>query len=130
MRKLLVGVATAIAVVGLGSGTAMAVPAGLEQDKKAEAWTCEGEDVTIFVAGRSGWIGDTHYLASSFTFEGTFTPSDGSEPQTVTQSKNWGPADIGRDAITCTMHIEETEEETEEDGTFVGDATIIAFPVR
>ena len=82
--------------------------------------------MTIFTAGRNGWIGDTHYLAVQFTLEGTFTPTGGT-PEPVEETQTWGN---GRgldnpDAITCTA----TFEESDDDGTFVADAEVIAVPV-
>ncbi len=108
MRKLL-GV-TAVAVMVAAStlvvgGAAQAAPI---KDAKAEAWVCEGEDVTIYTAGRNGWIDGVLYKAASFTVVGTFTPTGG-EPEPFTETQTWGGGRSGPGEITCTQHFEETE---------------------
>ena len=126
MRKALAGFAVAavaaVATMGM-SGTAWAVP-----DHSVEEWVCDGEDTTIFTAGRNGWVdGEVQYHAVHLSFTGTFTPADGGEPQTETEDKTWanGRGMDDPDAVTCTTHFEETTPE----GTFVGDGMVVAVPV-
>ena len=125
MRKALVAGAVMVASTMATMSAAAAAPPGLEK-KGGETWMCGGVETTIVTAsGRSGWIGDTLYKATSLEFTGTFTPADGSEPQTETESKTW-PARSTEGEITCTLDIEETSPE----GTFVGQGEVIAVPVR
>ena len=122
MRKVLVGVAAAIAVVGMSGGTALATP---EKPSKAEEWDCGGEETTIFTAGRNGWVDGVQYHAVSFSIEGTFTPTGG-EPEPFSESKTWAGGKSGPGEITCTQHFQETDAE----GTVVADGEVTAFPVR
>ena len=125
MRKALIaGVVMVTSTVGLASAVA-AAPAGLEK-KGGETWMCAGVETTIVTAsGRTGWIGDTLYKATSLEFTGTFTPAGGGEPQTEIESKTW-PSRSTEGEITCTLDIEESSPE----GTFVGHGEVIAVPVR
>jgi hypothetical protein len=116
-RTLVAGAVGAIATVGSIS-VADAAPPGLEK-KEGEEWVCNGEDVVIFTAGRNGWIGDTHYQAIEFSFEGTFTPAVG-DPVEESFEQSW-PAK-GGETISCTQDITETNEE----GTFVGHGEVTA----
>jgi hypothetical protein len=121
MRKTLVaGAVSAIATVGSIS-VADAAPPGLEK-KEGEEWVCNGEDVVIFTAGRNGWIGDTHYHAIEFSFEGTFTPAGG-DPVEESFERTWPSK--GGETISCTQDITETNEE----GTFVGHGEVTAESV-
>jgi hypothetical protein len=92
----------------------------------AEVFICDGEETTIFTAGRNGWVeGVVKYHAVSFSLEGTFTPTGG-EPQPVSETKVWGGGmDLGDpDAITCTADISEQSDE----GLFEGRIEVIAVP--
>ena len=124
MRKVLVGVAAAIAVVGMSGGTAIAAPP--EKPSKAEEWVCGGEDTTIFTAGRNGWVDGVHYHAVSFSIEGTFTPTGG-EPEPFSESKTWGWREVRtrRDHLHTALRGVRTST-----GFVVFDAQVTAFPVR
>ena len=123
MRKTLAaGAVAAIATVVGGISVADAAPPGLEK-KEGEAWVCNGEDVVIFTAGRNGWVGDTHYHAIEFSFEGTFTPAGGGLAEEFSFEKSW-PAK-GGETVTCTQDITETDES----GTFVGHGEVTAETV-
>ena len=123
MRKALAGIAVA-AIASLGmSGTAQALPTN-----SPEEWICGGENTVIYTAGRNGWIdGSVQYHAVQISFTSTFTPNGG-EPQTETEQKTWagGQGLDDPDAVTCTVHFEETTPE----GTFASDGMVIAVPVR
>ena len=119
MRKTLVaGAVGAIAAVGSIS-VADAAPPGLEK-KQGEEWVCNGEDVVIFTAGRNGWIGDAHYQAIEFSFEGTFTPAGGGPVEEFSFEKSW--PSTGGETISCTQDFTETNDE----GTFVGHGEVTA----
>lgn len=123
-KALVAGAVAAIATVGIVS-VAGAAPPG-QQKKEGEVWICDGVETTIFTSsGRVGWVGDTQYKAVSILFEGTFTPADGSEPQTESFAKTW-PAKSTDGAISCTQDFEESDET----GTFVGHGEVTAVPVR
>jgi hypothetical protein len=91
----------------------------------AEVFICDGEETTIFTAGRNGWVDDVKYQAVSFSIEGTFTPTGG-EPQPFTDTKVWaGGKDLGDpDALTCTADISEQSDE----GLFEAHLEVIAVP--
>jgi hypothetical protein len=119
MRKALVAGAV-VASATLGSiAVADAAPPGLEK-KEGEDWVCNGDDAVIFTAGRNGWIGDTHYQAIEFSFEGTFTPAGGGPVEEFSFERSW-PA-TGGETISCTRDITETNEE----GTFVSHDEVTA----
>ena len=122
LRRVLVGAVVAtVATVGLGS-----VAGAIPEHKTGGLWDCGSGETLIVEAGRNGWIDGVHYHAVTIRFEGTFTPVEG-EPQSEVFEKTYGN---GRgldspDAITCTQHVEESDEE----GTFVGDGFVVAVPV-
>jgi hypothetical protein len=92
----------------------------------AEVFICDGEETTIFTAGRNGWVeGVVKYHAVSFSIEGTFTPTGG-EPQPISETKVWGGGkDLDDpDAITCTADVSEQSEE----GVFEAQLEVIAVP--
>ncbi|MEU4602484.1 hypothetical protein AB0F43_05850 [Kribbella sp. NPDC023972] len=98
-------------------GTAAAAPpgAGLETVQA----TCGGQEVTATVtAGATFWVGEQHYLLTSFT--GTFTPVEG-EPETFT--KTYGQRQGLADEITCTG-----TEEVPGEGTFTFVVTAVPVP--
>jgi hypothetical protein len=99
-------------------GPAAAAPpgAGLE----TVTATCAGQEVTATVtAGASFWIGEQHYLLSSFT--GTFTPVEG-DPETFT--KTYGQRQgLAAGEITCTG-----SEEVPGEGTFTFVVTAVPVP--
>jgi hypothetical protein len=123
MRKALaVGAVAAIATLGTVS-TAGAAPPGQEK-KEGEVWICDGVETTILTSsGRTGWVGDTQYQATSIHFEGTFTPVVG-DPETFTFDKTWPSK--GGDEISCTQDVTETDET----GTFVGHGEVTAVAVH
>lgn len=123
MRKTLVaGVVSTIAAV---LGTAM--PAVAEPSGQAGVFVCGGLEVTIFTAGRNGWIDDTKYHAVTSSIEGTSTPPGGT-PEPFSESKTWagGKDASSPDLITCTVDFSEIDET----GTlFEGHVEIAAVPV-
>lgn len=122
-KALVAGAVAAIATVGMVS-VARAAPPGQEK-KEGEVWICDGVETTILTSsGRTGWVGDTQYMATSFHFDGTFTPADGSPAETFSFDKIWPSK--GGDEISCTQHVEETDET----GTFIGDGEVTAVAVR
>jgi hypothetical protein len=119
MRKVLIAAGVCVATMGLVS-TAYAAPT-----HTAEVFVCDGEETTIFTAGRNGWVDGVKYQAVSFSIEGTFTPTDG-DPQPVSETKVWaGGKDLGDpDAITCTADVFEEGDE----GVFEAVIEVIAVP--
>ena len=114
--------------MGLGTpALADEPPPGLFNHFTPEVFTCDGDQTMIIAAnGRSGYIDGEHYLATSFVFTGTFDPSDPEEEtQTFTDVKVWPSR--GGDEITC---VAPTFTETTDEGTFTGDFTVTAVPVR
>ena len=83
MHKALVAGTIVVGALGVGSAVG-AVPPGLEKKGAEEGdWECDGIPTQIFGGnGRSAWVGDQKVLALSIHFEGTFTPADGSPPET------------------------------------------------
>jgi hypothetical protein len=70
--------------------------------------TCDGQQVTVEASGGTAfWIGEHKYAISSITF--TFTPADGSAPQTFTKVNGKRSGKDG--TVTC------TGTETDETGT-------------
>jgi hypothetical protein len=119
-RRLLVA-ATGVFVATLGVvPTAEAAPT-----HTAEVFVCDGEETTIFTAGRNGWVDGVQYHAVLFSFEGTFTPTGG-EPEPFSETKVWGGGkDLGDpDAITCTADVSEQSDE----GLFEAQFEVIAVP--
>jgi hypothetical protein len=116
-RWTVAGAVAAIATVGVAS-TAGAIP-----KREPEVWNCPGGTTMIITAGRNGWIGDTQYHAVEFSATGTFTPTGGT-PQPVEEFKQW--AGGGPGTVTCTMHVDATDDE----GHFVADFTVVAVPVK
>lgn len=95
-----------------------------QETKPPEVFICDGQTTMVFGGnGRSGWVGDTLYVATEIHFSGTFTPVGGA-PQTESFDKVFGNGP-GGGAISCAAHIEETSPE----GTFVGDVQVFAVPV-
>jgi hypothetical protein len=119
MRKVLVAAGVFLATLGVVS-TAQAAPT-----HTAEVFVCDGEETTIFTAGRNGWVDGVKYQAVSFSIEGTFTPSGG-EPQPFSETKVWGGGkDLGDpSAITCTADVSEESDE----GVFEAHIEVIAVP--
>lgn len=123
-RALVAGAVAALAMVGMGSAAGAAPPG--QEKKVGEVWICDGVETTILTSsGRIGWVGDTQYKATSAHFEGTFTPADGSEPETFTFDKTW-PSKTTEGEISCTQDVEETDAT----GTFVGHGEVTAVPVH
>ena len=119
MRKMAVVAGVCVATMGVVS-TAEAAPT-----HTAEVFVCDGEETTIFTAGRNGWVDGVKYQAVSFSIEGTFTPTGG-DPQPVSDTKVWGGGkDLSNpDAITCTANVSEQNEE----GLFEAVIEVIAVP--
>jgi hypothetical protein len=113
-RWALAGALAAVVTVGAGT-TAGAIP-----DKEPEQWVCGTTATPIVTAGRNGWINGVKYKALELTINGTFTPTGGTA-QPFTEFKQWAGGGAG---ITCTMHVDETDDE----GHFVADFTVIAVP--
>jgi hypothetical protein len=119
MKKLWFGLLALVATAVL-SGTATAAPPG--QGLETLAVTCNGQAVNVTVsAGSSFWIGDQHYVVTSFIT--TFTPEDG-DPQTFTETSGKKKGLAGSE-ITCTATFEEPGE-----GTFAIVVTAVAVPPR
>jgi len=119
MRKMLV----AVAIVGTGLASASAVRAAPKGEP--EVWQCPGGTTLITTAGRNGWIEGQKYRAVEFSIVGSFTPTGGtSDP--VNEHKVWaGGKDLGSDdAVTCTMHVDDTSP----DGHFIADFEVTAVP--
>jgi hypothetical protein len=108
MKRAFVGVvAVGTAMVGFAA-PALAVPPGLESRFGELEFDCGGDTLLIVAAnGRMGWAGDDKYLLRSLSFDGTFTPSDGSAPQTDSFSKTYGRGPNGP-TVECTASIAET----------------------
>jgi hypothetical protein len=121
MRKMLLAAGVCLATMGVVASRADADPT-----HTAEVFVCDGEETTIFTAGRNGWVdGVIKYHAVSFSFEGTFTPTNG-DPEPVSETKVWGGGkDLGNpDAITCTAEVSEQTV----DGVFEAVIEVIAVP--
>ncbi len=128
MRRVVLAAVAGVATVGLGApALADDVPPGLFNHFTPEEFSCDGEGTMVIAAnGRSGYVNGEHYLATSFVFTGTFDPSDpAEETQTFTDVKVWPSR--GGDEITC---VAPTFTETTDEGTFTGDFTVTAVPVR
>ena len=94
-------------MVGIGAPT-LAAPPGLENQFDELEFDCGGDALLILAAnGRMGWAGDDKYLLRSLSFDGTFTPSDGSPPQAESFSKSYGGGPTGP-TIDCSAAINET----------------------
>ena len=119
MRKMLVATGIFVATMGVVS-TAEAAPT-----HTAEVFICDGEETTIFTAGRNGWVDGVKYHAVSFSVEGMFTPNVG-DPEPFNETKVWGGGkDLGDpDAITCTADVSEESDE----GLFEAHFEVIAVP--
>jgi hypothetical protein len=117
-RWAVAGAVAAIVTVGVAS-TAGAIP-----KREPEVWNCPGGTTMIVTAGRNGWVGDTQYHAVTFSIRGLFTPTGGTA-QPVVEDKQWAGGEAGADAITCTMHVDDTSP----DGHFVADFRVTAVPV-
>ena len=98
----------------------VASTAGAIPNKVPEPWVCGGTATPIVTAGRNGWIDGVKYKALELTIVGTFTPTGGT-PQPFTEFKQWAGGGTG---ITCTMHVDQTDDE----GHFVGDFNVVAVP--
>jgi hypothetical protein len=93
MRKALIaGAVATVGMIGTG-GVAAADPT-----HTAEEFVCNGEDFTIFTAGRNGWVDGVKYQAVMFTIEGP----------DFSDVKVWGGGkDLNNpDAITCVAEAE------------------------
>jgi hypothetical protein len=119
MRKVLVATGVLVATLGVVS-TAHADPG-----QTAEEFVCDGEETTIFTAGRNGWIDGVKYQAVSFSFQGTLTPPEG-DPEPIDDTKVWGGGkELGSpDAITCTAEINAQTDE----GLLEARIEVIAVP--
>ena len=113
-RWALAGTVETIATLSVTS-TAGAIP-----KKEPEPWVCGSTATPIVTAGRNGWIDGVKYKALELTINGTFTPTGGTA-QPFTEFKQWAGGGTG---ITCTMHVDATDDE----GHFVADFTVVAVP--
>ncbi len=104
-KAFLVLLVAAAAAVLAGPATAVPQGGGLETFDV----TCDGEEVTVSVSsGATFWLGDQHYVLTSFT--GTFTPEEG-EPESETKTYGQRKGLAGSE-ITCTATFEEPGEGT------------------
>ncbi|MBA3606050.1 MAG: hypothetical protein H0W46_08785 [Acidimicrobiia bacterium] len=124
MRRPVLLAVTGAATVGFGTPAVADAPPGLFNHFSQDEFVCDDEAAMIIAPnGRSGYIDGTLHLATTFTFAGTFTPTDG-EPEMFSGEKTW-PSLRGHE-VTCTLQIEETSP----DGTFTGSFRVTAVPVR
>jgi hypothetical protein len=108
----------ALLSVAVFAAPAAAAPPG--QGLESFELTCDGTTVTATTSsGASFWIGDQHYVLTSFT--GTFTPEDGT-PETFTQTFGEKTGLAGSE-ITCSATFVEPGV-----GTFAITATGVAVP--
>lgn len=118
MRKVRVAL-LALVSVAVFAAPAAAAPPG--QGLEALPTTCDGTATTVTaLAGASFWVGDQHYLLTSFT--GTFTPEGGGTPETFTMTFGQKTG-LGGSEITCSGSVVEPGEET-----FAFTATGVAVP--
>jgi len=123
-RAAVLAVVAGVATAGMGAPALADVPPGLAK-KPPDIFICDGTESVVFSGGgRSGYLNGVQYLATEFNISGTFTPSDGSEPQTFSEIKTWGNGPAGEE-VACEAHGEETSPE----GTFVADFVITAVKV-
>ena len=112
-----------VALLALLSGALFAAPAAAAppgQGLESFPLTCDGTTVTATVSsGASFWIGDQHYVLTSFT--GTFTP-EGGRPETFTRTFAQKTGLAGSE-ITCSATFVEPGV-----GTFAITATGVAVP--
>ena len=86
---------------------------------------CDGVRTEILTAGRNGWVGGVKFKAMEFSIVGSFDPTGPAPAEPFTEFKQWaGGATGSADEITCTAHVDETDAE----GRFVADFTVIAVP--
>jgi hypothetical protein len=109
----------ALLSVAMFAAPAAAAPPG--QGLESFPVDCAGTTVTATVSGgASFWLGDQHYVLTSFT--GTFTPEGGGTPETFT--KTYGEkAGLAGSEITCSVTFVEPGQ-----GTFAITATGVAVP--
>lgn len=111
-----------VAALVLTSGTAGATPPGLLD--RGAPYTCGDNEIVVFGGnGRSGWIGDTLYVATEFHGVATFTPAEG-EPETFRFDKTYGNGPAG-EPIFCTQSFQEVSEE----GIFAIEVMVYAVKV-
>ena len=117
MKKVLLALLIIVSTVAVAAPATAAPPGkGLETFEVM----CGEQPATVTVsAGSSFWIGDQHYVLTSFT--GTFTPEEG-EPETFTQTFG-AKRGLAGDEITCTATFVEPGE-----GTFTVVVTAVAVP--
>jgi hypothetical protein len=117
MKKVRVALLALLSVAVFAAPAAAAPPGqGLESFEL----TCDGTAVTATTSsGASFWIGDQHYVLTSFT--GTFTPEEGT-PETFTQTFGQ-KAGLAGSEITCSGTLVEPGV-----GTFTLTATGVAVP--
>jgi hypothetical protein len=118
MKKVRVALLALLSVAVFAAPAAAAPPGqGLESFEL----DCDGTTVTATTSsGASFWIGDQHYVLTSFT--GTFTPEGGGTPETFTQTFG-EKAGLAGSEITCNATFVEPGE-----GTFALTATGVAVP--
>ncbi len=112
-------VAAAVAgIITVGAGTT----AGAAPKDKAETFTCDGQETTFIVGGRSGFLDGVHYLAHNFVIDGTFDPSAPGEPTQTFHDEQWTSGRTG--GLQCVG----TETETTPEGVSVVTFRFNAIP--
>jgi hypothetical protein len=118
-RPIMVSSFALLACTALAAPATAAPPgAGLE----TVPVTCDDDQTTTVTvsAGASFWLGEQHYVLTSFAV--TFTPAGGGDPEMF--SKTYGQRrGLAGDEITCTATLEEPGE-----GTAVIVATGVPVP--
>jgi hypothetical protein len=109
----------ALVSVAVFAAPAAAAPPG--QGLESLPADCDGTATTVTASsGASFWVGDQHYVLTSFT--GTFTPEGGGTPETFTMTFGQRTG-LGGSEITCSGSLVEPGE-----GTFAFTATGVAVP--
>ena len=115
-RWAVAGAVATVVSVGVGS------TAGAAPTKNTETYICNGVPTTFAVAGRSGFIGDQHYLAHNLVVVGMFDPTGPAPAVETFRDEQWSS---GRtDGLNCTA----TFTETVPGGVEMITITLIAIP--
>ena len=87
-------------------------------------WNCRGTD-DDHRCRRPQRLGRGHPVSRRDVLHPGHVHADGGTAQPVVEDKQWAGGDAGADAITCTMHVDDTSP----DGHFVADFRVTAVPV-